>query len=293
MKNNINLYKPKKTMETNMAETGFGELDSLKKLIEVLGGSKRQDAPKTPIQEAREALRREYAKDSVKIYIKTLKRVGNDLEFSSTPCLFAGLLNFVHDGVYTFWEQANEVLNSQVVKEIVRSEMGEGKTLVDLLISKSKNTIEGKDTEEMLRNLKLIGKVPSSLAEYCQENNKSPDAVLKSKKDMLGVIEKAYGSFEGYEKSAVEAAENLRKTSTKMNALDSLPYSILIPIILEEKFDDDLNQFGVNTEKLGNIVQSYAGDFVKVGKAYMDEMANQVLAKLDMYKKIAGQIKTD
>jgi len=130
-----------------------------------------------------------------------------------------------------------------------------------------------------------------AIAEYCQQTGQSPDHVLQSKKDMLGIMEKVYGSFDAYV-TEKEKGIKIRSAVEALEKLEALPLEFMVPVLLEHKAGVDMEvlfELGVDPGYVGRVAQMYVRDVAKFGKAFLEETRKYEAKELKQYKQLAQQ----
>jgi hypothetical protein len=274
------------------SDTNASSIDSL--LSALFGGTTQKPTATTPLQEARYALRRDNVRELDIIYNNAVKVMGDDRQFVSTRHLAATLYGLMIDGVYTLWDPFKNFLESPFIKGKMKDETGEEKTVIDFI--KEQKMARGSDSEESsqsldkgLASLVSLDKMANALADYCATNKKSPDKVLRSKKQMLGLIIKVYDGLDNYEKKQQEALQNVASYVDKLDKLQHMPFEVMIPILIKTKVssDVDISELGINTADIGVIVRDYVTDFAKFGKVFLNEIAKYQTKEIEQYKKLA------
>lgn len=253
---------------------------------------------KTPTEEVRAALRRYSAEQIEKAYAGAVSAVGKDLEFSSARHLVTGFFGLMSDSVLTLWDPVKQVMYSPVVRGVLEAGFGEGKSPLECLIefSQSEKYAPVKEIQqatqalkEASENFKRSEDYVQAISDYCQVTGKSPDKVIRSRKIMVGIIQKVYGSIEAYEKKysgtkkalaeAVDMLENLQKR------LDTPT-----PVTAEPDVEGDikLSDIGINPAALGSIVKSYSTDAIRFGKALLKEFEQFNDGEIAKYKALAA-----
>lgn len=277
-----------------MPEDDFTNARDIEELLARMGATTRTQTL-TPLEETKQALRREWAEYTDKIYANTLKSVEGELQYSTSRHLIAGMFGFLGDAIYTLWDPAKEIIESPFVAEEVRKTVGPGKTIVDYITSKKNQREPGQkeqnaqEIKKMLNTFTRLESYAKTITDYCQETGKTPDAVLHSSRDMLGIIEKVYGSVEEYEKSEVKSVNNLTKLVDHLNVIGHMPLGLMIPDLITSHVESvkDLSDVGINPAMIGTIVQSYVGDVAKFAKAFIIEYAKLKATEIIEYKTLA------
>jgi len=276
-----------------MAKNKFNGVENIEDLLQSIGAT-IEPPEVNPIQDARDALRRHTAQETEIVYANALKRVGKELEYSSARHLATGLFGLLTDSTYTLWKPIKDVIQSPVVKKMIEEKTGKDKTLVEYLASqqgKGKNEkVREKAVADFSKSLEVVQRQESyfkNLADYCKETGKSPDAVLKSTRDNLAVVERTYGSIEEYEKIQVEAIKGLSKLVNKLDQIENIPLNMLIPVLITSKTSvSDLSEIGVDPKVLANIVQSYVKDVAKFSKTFLIESTKYTANAIAQYKEL-------
>jgi hypothetical protein len=254
---------------------------------------------KDPVQEARVALRKYASQETDKVYARTLKAVGKDLQFGSPKHLITGLFDLVNDSFYTLWNPITKIVSSPIFKEVIAEEFGPEKTLADVLTEEfleeklgmqtDKPTIES--IKNSLDDLRLFNKYAENLADYSREHERKPASVLKSDTDRLAIIEKTYGSLEDYIRRKEETLSSISQARNKMKILELLPLNIILPSMISKKFELDLNQLqkaGIDLGEISGIVQDYLNDATKFASEFLNQTLLYNQQEIANYRKIKG-----
>ncbi len=190
-----------------MAKNRFEEVKDISELLGVLGVDTKKVPEQTPLEKTRDALRRRTAEEIDKIYANTIKAVGKELEFSSARHLVTGLYGLIFDSVYTLWDPVKKITSSPFVSQLVEDEIGEGKTFLDYLVAKGGENKSPDEREKQVQKLtesfesfRKSEAYAQAITDRCAQTNKTPYAILKSKKELVKIIQEVYGSVEEYEK---------------------------------------------------------------------------------------------
>ena len=262
-------------------------------------GQGKEHLSTVTVQDTIAALRKNQAQEIETIYARAVKRVGNELQYSSARHLTMGLVGLMNDAFNSFYESGKRVLNSEVLAGLLEEEMGGQGTLVDYLKSELKGktrlssldygaAVEGIDSA--VNKLSRKEAYHQAITAYCQEHGKTPEQVLRSKKTMLGIINQSYGSLDEYARQQQEALESTEKLIKKLDLLQTLPLGDMAPLLLEQRANlnlDRLSEIGINVPELGQIGQSYIQDVAVFGKAFLEESSKYSTQQLDQYKRLA------
>jgi hypothetical protein len=221
---------------------------------------------KDQIYEARSALRKYSAGQVEKVYAAASKSVGDQLQFSSSRHLVTGLVGLISDGVYTLWEPAKNVLNSEVLKGLVEDKLGivvpAGQSLLETVVDKAsqdKSPAEKKkmksDVEKGLEGVKRFEAYQQNLAEYAQQKGKSPYEILKSKKDRMEVMFRTYNPYKEYEKSVRDTTENIEKVIEQIDSLEVLAKDLEVGSLVNELLESKLGR-GSGPDLISNFDES-------------------------------------
>src|SRR3989344_3891793 len=244
-----------------------------------------------PYQENMDGMRRYYAQQFEVVYMRASKKVGKELEFSSSRHLFAGLSGLLLDSTYTLWNPVRSVLNSPGLKEAC-----EGKTLLEFISEKvksedtKKNKNIRKQIEDVYDHFDIAEKFVQNLAARCRQTNRTPEVVLKSAANRLDLIEKSYGSLEKYTKNTTKSIKNTFKLLVKMKKFEKAPIAPVIGGLITHQIDElELEEFGLDARVLGNIAQSYIRDAVKFGQVYLAEYSKHRADELAEYQALKSK----
>ena len=261
-------------------------------------GQGKEHLSTVTVQDTIAALRKNQAQEIETIYARAVKRVGNELQYSSARHLTMGLVGLMNDAFNSFYESGKRVLNSNMIAELVKEQTGEeGTSLVDYL----KSTLNHKSPLDKETTAKGIDSVVTllnrreayiqTITAYCQEHDKTPEQVLRSKKTMLGINGQVYGSVDEYLRQLGESnRERKDALSEKLDQLQTLPLASMAPILLEERANLDLDQLraiGINPQELGEIAESYLRDVAVFGKALLEEINKYATQQLEQYQRLA------
>jgi hypothetical protein len=273
-----------------MAEN-IDDVNEMSELLRILGVDTVVKS-ENPIDNTRAAVRRYSAELIEQAYSNAVKKTGSELEYSSAKHLVTGIFGLLPDVINTLWEPIKDVIESPVVSELI-SEKTNGGDLMDYFASlgsknESLNELET-STQELRDSTKTIQRsndYVKEIADHCQKTGKSPDEVLRSKEDMVGIVRTVYGSVSEYEKIQVKSIQELSKLVNKFDELQKMPFGLIIPALITSKMDgiNDLSEIGVNPSEIGNIVHSYMSDVGKFGKTLLTEYAKVTTKEIQAYK---------
>jgi hypothetical protein len=263
-----------------MAGSILSNFEDLENMLKSVEAGFQAVPPKTDFQQASEAMRRYSARKIDRIYTNAVKVMGEEPEFSSTRYIVTGLAGLLSDSLFTLWESTREILKSPLVKEMIDEKAGKGKTLADYLF-KNQGGAE-KAAARIVDEHEIHVK---NLIAYSKETGRSFDAILKSSRDRLVLIERNYGSLEKYEERNEETSKSLTSVIKQIDLLKIMPWRIIVSAYLAKEFEaQEMLKLGLNPAVLGSITKDYLKDAAKFGKAFLAEFVKYDAAEIKKYK---------
>jgi hypothetical protein len=251
------------------------------------------------VQDARDAIRRDYVKRNYTAYMAAMKEVGRDLEYSSSAHLIGFVVGLATDSVQTFWEHGKGAFNSPLVKGFIRKHIGD-RDLLDYVKELRTKDKTGEDREKAeaelskgIESLKIMEEYPRTLIEYCKDKKRTPDRVLSSTRDRLALIERSYGSFAKYEEIYAAVEKNAGSVMKQIDDLGQAPVASMLPMLIMSQSPEIggyIIAAGIDPFALGKIAESYSKDLIKFTKAYVGAYVKQNKNELEEYRKIKASL---
>ncbi len=259
-------------------------------LLELLAEVFNVSSEKTFIQKVRDALRRYESRRNNEIFLRTMKSVGDKLEYDSSKYLAMFFNGIIADGFYTLKEQYDEFIQSPFAQSRIERILGRKGTALEFIVELA---LRRKPLEEQMNIIKMEKKVEEALkrmenyihtiADYCQSSGKSPDEVLGSDEDRLEIILSVYGSLDSYEREQNEVSAVRRESIKSLKELEELPVGFAIREFLLSKNLDPENM-GIRIHKLGETIRDYIRDYVAFVEAYSIEEEKYRAEEINRYR---------
>jgi len=94
------------------------------------------------------------------------------------------------------------------------------------------------------------------MAKYCSENDLRPEEVLRDPKAHSLVIERAWGSVEGYVEYEIRLMEDFRDWVSKMERVLELPIEPIAPMLIKARINRDPEDLGLSERAIEEMVKS-------------------------------------
>tara|TARA_Y100000310_G_scaffold288156_1_gene313564 strand:- start:30 stop:866 length:837 start_codon:yes stop_codon:yes gene_type:complete len=270
-----------------MGETDTTKPDiegSLNVLLGLVGlGPGEEPKEVKAVREASVALRKHNAKVLEVVYNRTSKAVGKELlEFSSPRHLITGLCGLVSDANYTLAMPIREMVNSPFSKKERSKKYGEDVSIAEAMFREAKDDPSREMLKYGLGIFKHQEDYLKNLVEYCGEKDKEPEAVLKSTRGRLDLVDRTYGSVEEYAETQANTSRGLTKLIKVLDGFQKLPIGMLLAGRIMGKIDaKDMKEVGLDPGLIGKIAQSYLRDVTAFGSGFLTEYSKYGLEEVE------------
>ena len=95
------------------------------------------------------------------------------------------------------------------------------------------------------------------MARYCSENDLHPKEVLEDPKAHSQVIERAWGSVEGYIEYGIKLMEDFRGWISGMEKVLELPIEPIAPMLIKARINRDPEELGLSEKAIEEMVKSF------------------------------------
>lgn len=123
--------------------------------------------------------------------------------------------------------------------------------------------------------------------DYANTHSISPYEVLKNDDVRRKIVAQSYPSKEVYEEVAEKHIVSLNEAFSKLEGLGNMPLGLMLPMVVPSLLDvksEELERFGVDLARVGNIAQTYMKDIELFGKGMLLEYTKM---SVDNRKKMA------
>ena|GEM_PF-6545680 len=286
--------------------TSFGQI------FEALGVKvEKKEEGEYSIKSVRNALQRHSAKIHEKAYTAAVESVADELQYGSAKHFAMGLSELFFDSVLAFWDPIKSFLKTDYVQQIVAEKLSESEGEKHIIFKKGSLNFKldrdvaeligkvGEDDKEpesqdkskkLYETTKRLGAYVKNIADYCKENDKSPESVLDTPEDMVKIITKTYGSLEKYEEKQVEMYKFAHSIFGYMEKTEQVPLNVLIPAGLSMIKANEEVVSDMDTDFVGELIHTYIQDVLKFGKAFLTEYTKNEAQKLMQYKEIGARL---
>ncbi|MCD6508726.1 hypothetical protein J7M22_19165 [Candidatus Poribacteria bacterium] len=160
----------------------------------------------------------------------------------------------------------SEVRRSGMVGKVIET-LGEEISLLDIfsgmILGKGfdlgfiKFRVEGRHLEKLKEITSKYRGYMMEMARYCSENDLHPEEVLEDPKAHSQVIERAWGSVEGYIEYEIKLMEDFRGWISGMEKVLELPIEPIAPMLIKARINRDPEELGLSEKAIEEMVKSF------------------------------------
>lgn len=246
------------------------------------------------LEEVKRAILKVKSAENEEIFSRMLPLLEGKLSGYSTPYIVSGLLMLLDYMRFAPGEAIfSEIRRSGMVGRVVRA-LGEEVSLLDIFsgmilgrgfdLGFIKLKIESRHLDKLKEISSKYRRYMLEMAKYCSENELQPEEVFEDPKAHRQVIERAWGSVEGYLDYEIKLMEDFRDWISGIRKVLELPLEPIAPMLIKSRINREPEDIGLSKraiEEMVRSIKSLLSDLVLIVDLFITEKRRSFEEKME------------